>query len=84
MITNAQAALAAAAQVYADSQGDVAPDNMTGMAYKFKRWLDRQDADDRAAASPAPVRYDQGMQPVRVGPRPAPPVGIPTKVENTY
>lgn len=45
-LTNAQAALQAAATIYTGSRGNVSVETVTGMASMFKRSLDKADRDD--------------------------------------
>lgn len=49
-MTNAQAALQAAATIHTGSKGNVSLDTVQALAHHFKRWLDRKDQAD-----PAPV-----------------------------
>lgn len=44
-MTNAQAALQAAATVFSGGRGHTAPADVKGMAASFKNWLDHQDKE---------------------------------------
>lgn len=84
MITNAQAALQAAASMY---QGEeVSLNTVQGVAAHFKRWLDRQDSEDAEAQAALVVSPVQVLQqaPQYSPPRPAPPQGVPTHSLNAY
>lgn len=55
MTTNNQAALQAAATVFAGGRGHTAPADVKGMAQAFKGWLDAQDAIDQSKTAVAKV-----------------------------
>lgn len=56
-MTNAQAALQAAATVYSGGRGHTAPDHVKGMAASFKVWLDQQDRAEAPKVEEKPVTH---------------------------
>lgn len=66
-MTNAQAALQAAATMYTGT--DIHPDTVSGAAGVYKRWLDKQDREDgQRWVRPADASSPKGMP---AAPRPA-------------
>lgn len=57
MNTNAQAALQAAATVFAEGRQHTSPDTVLGMAYVFKRWLDKHDTMEQERAKEPEVSH---------------------------
>lgn len=66
-MSNAQAALLAAAGQFSDAEVDINPDTVTGIAARYKGWLDRKDREDRSYSTggllPGPVVSRGGVDP---------------------
>lgn len=64
-MTNAQAALQAAASVYSGGRGHTVPTDVTGMAARFKAWLDQQERQAQQVVHEEPLCSPRNATPAK-------------------